>query len=292
MAVAECHEIVGREGSEDKITNKRYVRTFRILCDLPTDGAGEVLACPDLPQRGDVWEAVDAEGTVTDTDFDAFCVERRVSSSDPNWPGLWVVVCNYAGKGDPTLEPPRVVWSTVKFQKTFQKDVNNKRYATTLGEPFEGGRMRDATRFTLVIKRNVLTWDPIEALDFIDSVNQYAYLTTRHPPGFDPGTCKLSDLSADAVWLEDNSDIHYYEWTARIEFCKDGWDTKILNAGYEVKNPSSPTGRSPFVNEAGRSPVPVPLTESGDPLPSGAEPYYIPFVEYLPANWGSLDLEF
>lgn len=291
MAVTECFEIVGRDGSEDKLTSKRYVRVFRILCDSPTDGAAIVLAHPELPQRGSTWESVDADGVVTDADLDAFCVDRQARSNNADWPGEWIVTCNYAGRGDPLLEPAEVEWSCTKYQVAMQKDWFGIWVKNSAGDPFESGITRDKTRFVVTIRQNVLDWDPVDALDYIDTTNEGVFLFDKHPPGFAAGLCKISDMGAVAVWKEDLSEIHYWKRTAKVEIDIDGWDAYVLDAGF---NKVVDGRRVPIVFPGGAKPSsPVPLDNAGTPLGPAADPVYRPaFTRYAPKEWSPLGLDY
>lgn len=294
MAVAECHEITGRDGSEDKLTNKRYVRKFRVLCDSPTDGAALVLAHDELPQRGSTWESVDAEGTVTDYDEDAFCVDRKAESSNNDLYHEWIVTISYAGKGDPLLEPPEIETSCVKFQVAMQKDWYGVWVVNSAGDPYENGITRDRTRFVVTIRQNVLDFDMIDAIDYIDTTNENTVFQLSNPPGFKPGLCKISELAAVAIWLEDHSAVHYWKRTAKVEIDREGWDRLILDAGFNkrVSILGIPTRVPIILPGGGKLSGPVPLDGAGNQLIHPADPVYLPpFTPYAPKDWSPLGLE-
>lgn len=291
MAVAECREIVGREAAEDKVKNKRYTRTFRVLCDLPTDGAGIVLAYPGLPQRGDVWQSLDADGIVTDVDLDAFCVDRRARSDNADWPGEWLVSCEYVGRGDPTLEPPRISVAGARYQVAVQKDAVDTPIVNSAGDPFEGGLTRDKTRPTITIVQNVLSFS-VTDLELVDTLNSLPELSSVLFPGLAAGTGKIADVSAEAVWLEDLSAIHFWTRTVRIEVNSEGWlPTRVLDAGFnKLGTVLGVPARIPIVLPGGRPSSPVPLDGAGGVLTTGADPEYREFLMYPMADWTPLGL--
>ncbi len=282
MAVMECNEITDRSGTKDSVQNKRYTRTFRILTDTTTRGSREVLDHAELPDYGDIWESVGPGGIVNDFDEDAFVTEKRVVSNNRDLYHEWIIAVEYVGRGDPTLEPPEVSWASVKFQAAYQKDVNDQFVVNSAGDPYEGGLTRDRTRFTVMIRQNVLTWNPVQAMEYLDTLNETLFLPIRHPPGFDPGLAKLSELNADAVWYADLGDIHYWKRQAKIEINLLGWRDKILDAGF---NKLVGGVRVPIVLAAGKPSSPVPLDGAGQPLPAGGDPEYITRDPYETKDW-------
>jgi len=295
MAVVHCKEITGRDGSDDRLANKRYTRKFQVLCDSPTDGAAIVLAHDEIPEIGETWESVNSAGGVTDIDLDVFVVDRKASSDSKDLYHEWIVTVSYAGRGDPLLEPPDVWISSSRYQVAIQKDVNNKFVRNSAGDPFGDGILRDASRFQVVIEQNVLTYDILEVAGFIDSVNEQLAFFNSNPPGLDPGTCKLSSMNAHAIWLEDLSEVHYWRRTAAIEVNLDGWGAKILDSGFRRKHPGGwlgPIFADTRGGAGGKISAPVLLDGEGGLLPmSGADPVYIEFQLYPFRDWTYLNLE-
>lgn len=293
MAVVHCEEVHGRSVEQDINGNKRYAKTFQLVTDDPTDGAKAVHDFPGLP----------AYGQVHPEDANAFVVAKRPRHDDSGHPANWFCAVEYAGRDDPVSEPPEVSWSVTKYQKAVQRDVNDVPFVNSAGDPFESGATVDRTRFVLMIRRNVMTWDPTTSEGYIDSLNQGVFLAERHPPGFAAGTCKLSDLGADAVWLEDRSDIHFWRVTAKIEVNTEGWQTVVLDAGMHelVTNsvviggiPVDVTYKKAILLWGGNHAVsPQPLDGEGHALNPGDAPVYLPpFEFYETKDWTGLDLEY
>jgi|GEM_PF-6272894 len=290
MAVVHCKEVVDRSGDIDKLSAKRYTRTFQLLTDSRTDGAAIVRDYAGLPDIGDAWESVNEFDVVTDIDVDAFCVEKRATQTNKDCPNDWTVKCEYVGKGDPTLEPAEVDWSCVKYQAAMQRDFYDVWVRNSAGDPFEGGITRDKTRFAVMIRKNVLTWDPAEALEYIDTTNQAIFLFASHFPGFAPGMCKLSDLNASAVWYEDLSGIHYWKRQAKIEISTEGWELKILDAGFR-KLVSGAT--KPIMDTVGaKISSPALLDGSGAVVAPAGNPVWLTFTPYEPKDWTPLALDY
>jgi hypothetical protein len=295
MPVVQVNEVVGREGFRDKDANKRYTRVFQVLTSLPTDGAKQVLESPFLPAYGSIWELVTFGGIVLDVDQEAFLVEKRPVQDDADNLQNWTVYCEYVGRGDPTLEPPEIDWSTTKYQKTTQRDWLGNFVANSAGDPYRDGLTRDASRLVVTIKKNVLTWDPATSLGFIDTTNDMVFLAARHPPGFAPGLCKLSDVGASAVWYENNAAIHYWKLVAKVEISPDGWNARKLDEGFQhlVSIPFVGQERLPIYLPTGAKPSsPQPLDGEGSRLPPGGEPQFLHFVPYEPKDWSLLNLDY
>jgi hypothetical protein len=297
MAVVHVKEVTDRETSRDKNGNKRYVRTFQVLCDAATDGARIVLEAVGIPAYGDTWE----DTLAGDADLDAFVVDKRASQNDRENFQNWTVTVSYAGRTDPVSEPPEVSWATVKYQVAYQEDNDTpaKKVVNSAGDPYEGGLLRDRARLVVTIRKNVLpaAWEGIDPTDYIDTTNELPYLATRFdaPNGVLPGLAKLSDLSADAVWIEDRSDVHFYRRTSKVEIDAYGWTQKVLDAGFNFLMPGGLWGfdKVPIILPAGGRPSsPYPLDGSGAPLGVGGTPVFNTFVPHPSKDWTVIDVEY
>lgn len=295
MAVVHCKQIGFRDLSQDILERKRYQTTYQVLTSDPTDGAGVVLAFAGLPAYGAWFEVLNALGAVSDLDVDAYLTSKKATQSDPDNFQNWTVTCEYVGRGDPTLEPAKVTIGRVKYQEAMQVDALNQFVVNTAGDPYESGVLRDRSRRTITITKNVLTCDPVGDDDFTDTVNAFTFLASRFAPGWAPGTCKIDDISYEAVWLEDLSDIHYYVRTVKIEAKKDGWTVKKISAGFQFKPPAPVAGfeRLPLILPGGIKPsTPQLLDEDGMPLAPGSDPFIQEFTPYEAVDWAPLALDF
>lgn len=297
MAVVHFKETTGRRGSEDFETHREAVRTFQALTDHPRDGQEVVRDHVGVPRRGDVYQYLNGAGVYV-SDNNMRCVRVHVSQDDEDCFENWKVVAEYRGINDPTFEPPDVKWGTHSYQAARLKDLTSPTpqvYKNSAGDPFEGGRLVDADRFTLTIVRNVVAsaWNPITIAPFQNSLNDRTFMAARHPPGFAAGTCKLK-LSADLVWYPGSKTAFYWRRTAVIEYRPETWAGKVRDSGF----------RAIQDGKWGGDPVPIPgkngigvttpqlLDGTGRLLAVGGTPVELTFVDYPSKNWTPLDLEY
>jgi hypothetical protein len=297
MAVVHIKEVTGRDGERDMPSNVRYVRVFQLLTDDPTTGAKEVRDHPLLPEYGDPWEVYKL-GVLIDTDLDARCVEKVAVQTDGENHQNWTVTCRYVGVGDPTLEPPKVNWTSEKWQETSNRDFNGTLVANSAGEPFESGLTRDRTRGVIIIERNVLTWDPLLIEEYRDTTNLFPYLAARHPPGFPTGTCKLESSDATAVFYPnypDTTDVHYYRRTDKVVIDRNTWNAVMLDQGFkELLAAGGVDKLFEITDEHGqRIATPALLDGTGLQKAAGDPPVYLPpFVRYELKDWTDVVLEY
>lgn len=245
--IVHFQEINRRSGSIDLDSNLKYRRTFQVLTDNPQDGPSVVLDHPFIPELGDQYEVVDTSTgvPVSVVDNEAYVSAIEVDQDDDNFQN-WTITVDYEGVEDPLSIPADVDFDPVPFQKALVDDVNDEPVVNTAGDPFENGVTVDRHRFRLTIVKNVLDFDHVEALDYMDSLNQEPFL--GHPPG----TCKLV-LGAKRERRKGLADF-YWRRKAVIDIDTAGWKVKLRNAGY----------RSRLVSEG----KPVPIVD----LITGAKP--------------------
>lgn len=295
MAVAFVEEITGREGSKDVDTNKRYRRTWIVRTTKPQDGASVVLAAPGIPVFNDPYQYLDDSdplAPVAVIDNTVVAVNISVAQDNPTDPQDWRIVVDYMGVEDPTAQPAEVEYSPTRYQKALVKDVAGVAVVNTAKDPFETGITVDRTRFTLTLTKAVLAWDPVAALEYQDSLNQFPFLQATHPPGFAGLTCKLN-LGAKRVRRKGTINIpenFYWLRTSTIDIDKEGWKVKVRNAGFNeivhgVKRQITDGGvpvTSPQLLKADGSRLP-----HGDPIPDPLE-----FDGYFVKDWSALGLEY
>lgn len=299
MAVVHCKEVTGRGADQTKKSVRRYTRIFQILTSSGTDGSKTVLAHPELPALGDAWEEV-TNGVQTDLDPSARCVEKRATQTDGENHQNWMVYCEYTGLFDPLLEPPDVDWGGEKYQESTRKDIAGRLYANAAGDPYESGLIRDRNRRVLTIRRNVLTWNPVEEDQYVDTLNELAFLVGRHPPGFAARLCKIDEISAVPVFFEhypDDVDPHYYRKTVKVSIDRRGWDDAPLNYGRRALLFNDILGIFEPVkipDRGGATGGPILLAATGVKLAAGAAETYIdpPFKKYETKDWTPLALEY
>lgn len=293
MGVAFIKEITGRDGSKDSDSNKRYRRTWVVRADTPQDGASVVLAAAELPKFNDTYTYLDDSNPlvpVVVTDPAAVVVDVQAVQDNINDPLDWRVIVQYAGVEDPAAQPAEVEYSPTRYQKAILEDVNGVPVMNAAGDYFEGGITVDRTRFTLTIVKAVLTWNPVAALAYEDSLNQTPFLALTHPPGFAPGTCKLT-WGAKRVRRAGTTSFYWLR-TAVIDIDRDGWKVPVRNTGFREKDPV--TGeRKAIQNRGVPVPAPVLLADDGTRLPDG-DPIPDPFLfdGYVTKDWAGQGLEY
>jgi hypothetical protein len=286
MAVVHFTETTGRSGETDLESNLEYRRTFQIVTDSPQDGPSVVRTFPLLPAMGDQYEVVDTSTgvPVAVVDVEAVVVAIRVEQDDENLQN-WTVTVDYAGIEDPVSQPAEVNFDPVPFQKVLVDDVNGVPVMNAAGEPFEEGMTVDRHRFRLTIVKNVLDFDPAEALEYMDTVNEVPFME------FDPLECKLV-IGATRVRRR-GLDGFYWQVKAVIDIDRDGWTVKKRNAGYSrrltVDGPAVP-----IVDQAtGLKPsTPIMLDQDGFRLGEGDPPTIVEFDGYETKDWTPLNLEY
>lgn len=299
MAVALIKEITGREGSKDVDTNRKDKRTFLVRTTTPQDGTKVVLEAMAL--AGYTFNAVykytddsNPLAPVEVIDNQLVIVDVSVSQDNPNDPRDWRAVVMYAGVDDPVLQPADVEYSPTPYQQTLTKDTADKPILNSAGDPFESGITVDRTRFTLVITKAAPAWDPVAALAYQDTLNMAAFLSTVHPPGFAPGTCKIK-LGGKRLRRAGTATF-YWLVTATIDIKTDGWKQKVRDAGYYevVRDPNPPnaiTDRRPIFVKPGVLATAPQLLKDGkwvkppDPVPDPLE-----FDGYKTKDWAPLNL--
>jgi hypothetical protein len=301
MSVAYFQEITGRDISKDIETNKRGRRTFVIRTTEPVDGSSVVLA--DLVARGFTFNSIyrytdDSNPAlpIEITDDSVVIVNVAVSQDNPNDPRDWRGVVEYAGVEDPTAQPAEVEYSPTRYQKALVKDVNDVPVVNSARDPFESGITVDRTRFTLTITKAVSTWDPVAAAAYQDTVNLNSFLDVVHPPGFPPGTCKLT-LGAKRMRRKGNASFYWLR-TATIDIDLEGWKVKVRDAGYreavfDPGNPTVITGQKPiFVQPGVLASSPQLLKDGKWVKPPELPPDPLEFDGYWLEVWAPLGLEY
>lgn len=297
MAVIFCKEITNRSRDDDAETNKRYVRTFQVLCDVATDSAATVAAHPEVPQYGETWVAKNALGVIVQTDPTALVIGRVAEQVDANDLHNWLVTVRYAGIQDVESIPWEVDYNPTRYQMPLLRDLNTaapypdgKPVVNAAGDPFSGGIMVDRTRTTLVLVKHVLTWNPVTADGYNDTLNQFTFLEERHPPGYAKETCKLT-LGATRIPFPGHQ-TYFWKVRAEIDIDRRGWQPKPLNAGYhELVDVLGIPTRKKIILPGGLTPsLPQPLKPDGSKLPPDSPPgtqipNYLEFKGYETKDW-------
>jgi hypothetical protein len=294
--VIHFEEIVGRDREDDIESNRRQRRTFQALTDTPQGGPDIVLAYAGVPLLGGILSYTDnSTGTPTlVNDASVVVIRRRAEQNDSDNLCNWTVTIEYTGINEPEAQPAEVEYSPTRYQEHLIDDVNGLAVVNSAGDPFAEGVMRDRTRFTLTITKNIPDgdWNPVTAATYQDTLNQKAFLVATHFPGFAAGTCKLT-LSAKRVRKLGLTEF-YWVRTATIDVDARGWNVKVRDAGMRQKKSLVDATRVPIISSVTGHPVsyPVPLDGDGFELPTGGVPQVVTFVPYETKDWTALGLEY
>lgn len=306
MQILWFKEIVGRDRGDDIDGNQNGRRTFQVLTDTAQGHGEQVLAHADMPKLGDFFQYVDGStgADVTKTDFKLVAYRRRAEQLDADNLCNWTVTIEYIGVDEPEAQPAEVDFSPTRYQENMIDDESDpkKPVVNSAGDPFAEGVLRDRTRYTLTIVKNIADadWDPVTAESFQDSLNESPFLAGKfpaHPSGFPAGTCKLTLTAKRVRKVNAKPGFKTFYWirTATIEIDTRGWNAKVRDAGFRqivagVKRPiidaftGLPTAVPALLNGSG-----VKLSEGGTPViangPNG-------FKRYLTKNWGPLNVEY
>ncbi len=313
MAIQIFNEIREGSGGNDQARNRVRERNFQVVTDDPTNGAGYILdwmsaniltnsrSGPDLSVRFSVVyvEYNTAVASLTYTDPNSVLVDYKVRQSNKDDLNDWLATCYYAGKDDPTAEPAEIDMGDIKWQEAIIEDEAGNPVVNSAGDPLESGLLVDRTRITLTIIKNVIQFDPIQALFYGDSLNLVQFLPGCSRfyvgfPGFDSGTCKLSSCTAKSIQRTDQSTFYWQAAGAVIEIKLGGWNIMVRDAGYRcVDINGSIIGENLFSNGT-RPSTPFLLDGNGDALAQGNPPVAFPpggFVGYPSLDWSPLGLD-
>jgi hypothetical protein len=252
MAVTKVGEVFdGRDGGINSRAVREYTRNFLVTTDDPKDGPLEVCVTSGIPgmftpyvtpTESDLGATVrdvkakqinQYQWTVT-VQYSSAYEPAAVSSDDPGLNQLGTgpgseSSPNAADRGDsaetnPTLQPPDVEWSVVKYQRVLVHDIQDRPVTNAAGEPFDPPAERDDTRLVLTYSRNELLYDPTVAVQYTDCTNRDKFLKR-----FKPGQVKVESITGKQMF---ENGISFYRVTYIFHFRVETFIFKILNQGY------------------------------------------------------------
>lgn len=179
---------------------REYKIKFRLKTDLSLEGPATVLACPDLPQPGQIWEF--------DNDFDdaAYCLYARTATpqlgEDDGKNFHWVVECTFSTNpkkfdrcttvplDDPLQEPAKISGSGAKYTEEATHDRFGLRLVSSSHEQLRGAQVEfDVNRSSIRIEQNVAELDDYFVNTLKDHVNDAELW------GYPPRCVKLSNFT-------------------------------------------------------------------------------------------------
>lgn len=293
MNVVWFREVTGRDRDEAIESDVKSRRTWQAITDTAEGGPDQVLTYIEVPALGDFLQYTDettgAPVLVTDTTL--VVVRRRAEQNDADNLCNWLVTAEYGGADEPESQPAEVEYSPTRFQEAMLFDEDGVPVVNTAGDPFAEGVMRDRTRFTLQIVKNIAyeAWVPLDMAGYQDSLNLIAFMT------FPPKTCKLT-LSAKRM-RKRGLNVWFWSRTATIEVNLNTWYAKVRNAGFRQFDAVAAKA-VPILDEHTHHPPSAPqlLAVDGSVLPFGAAPEIANgpdgFKSYKVLDWTPLALEY
>ena len=279
MAVTYVGELSeGRRAQNDRGV-RTYTRVFRLTTSSQSDNAFTVGSNGSLPVIGNTFPS---DGNAYCTNLDVQCVR--------GW-RIWDVTATYSTERVlntvPTSDPTYITWDTEQFQKPATQDKDGKGVVNSAGDPFIPAEQMDDSRRVVTVQKNlanVPTW----ILSYQDAVNSDAFTIDGRSIAI--GEAKMQRISVGPPEIRNGTTFR--QVTFVIALRRDGWAYKILDQGYNEKNPAAPTGRQPIYIKGHIPSGPVLLDGTGKAQtdPKTANAVFLTFNVYKQQAFSSLPL--
>ena len=231
----------GVEGSLDQKLVRSYTQKYRVITDSSDTQSVSVRNATDPNTGLRIPLLFDRYMPGTDQDLAAMATSISCSAGDMLASGgaVWEVTVQYSTdvgedpqQGDnPLLRPPVVTWSSENVIRIVDKDVNDEPIVNTANKPFDPGVDIEEARFILEVQRNEPIFNTAYVDTYQNAINSDTFL------GFAPGTARITGIRAQQLV---ENDVQFWQISLQITFNRDGWQKKILNAGYEKKLIANP----------------------------------------------------
>lgn len=196
----------GRVGDFNDQAVRNYTRVFQVRFTVAEIAAGplSVVDIIGLPRAGDIYIGKNGE-----TDIGAWCRSAN-AKQDGDDPRFWTVEYKYSSEAsdsedpateassgsssssggtprDPLLRAPTIRWGKMSYTRAeakalgFRLDAEGVPIfdtvtpATSAGEPYDPPLEREVTVLTLTITINKAEFDPVEAAEYGDAVNETTF---------------------------------------------------------------------------------------------------------------------
>jgi hypothetical protein len=252
---------------------------FRLTTSSQTDNAFTVGSNGSLPVIGNTFPS---DGNAYCTNLDVQCIR--------GW-RIWDVTATYSTERVlntvPTSDPTYITWDTEQFQKPATQDKDGKGVVNSAGDPFIPAEQMDDSRRIVTVQKN-LTAVPSWILSYQDAVNSDAFTVDGHSVAI--GEAKMQRVSVGPPEIRNGTTFR--QVTFVIALRRDGWAYKILDQGYNEKNPAAPTGRQPIYIKGHIPSGPVLLDGTGKAQtdPKTANAVFLTFNVYKQQAFSSLPL--
>lgn len=235
MAVTQWWRLAaGRTGGDDPLKTE-YEKVFLVETDSNFDTWITIAADVACEPLGQAYEILDENGTIVESDPDAFLVKRDITQHEDD-PLKWDVKFKYSTEqpdqdANPLNRNAEIDWKLVKYKKAVFKDVFGDTITNSAGEPFLPPREIELHYWRLTIVRNEAVFSSTSAEDYIDHVNLFAWY------GWDDGTVKIVSIEPH---LAHERGIYFWRVTYVLELKSNidpislvelGWQEQYLDQG-------------------------------------------------------------
>ena len=279
MAVTYVGELSeGRRAQNDRGV-RTYTRVFRLTTSSQSDNAFTVGSNGSLPVIGNTFPS---DGNAYCTNLDVQCIR--------GW-RIWDVTATYSTERVlntvPTSDPTYITWDTEQFQKPATQDKDGKGVVNSAGDPFIPAEQMDDSRRIVTVQKN-LTAVPSWILSYQDAVNSDAFTVDGYSIAI--GEAKMQRVSVGPPEIRNGTTFR--QVTFVIALRRDGWAYKILDQGFNEKDPADATKRKAiYINgQLPSSPVLLDGTGKAQTDPKTANAVYLTFNVYKQQAFSSLPL--
>jgi hypothetical protein len=161
------------------------------------------------------------------------------AEQDKGAPFKWIVTAEYSSEPlnqadkdevkeeNPLLRPARIKWSTNKYLKSIDKDINGLAIVNSVGDYFDPPVEVDRSHWTATIQKNV-DWVPSWILDYDNPINSKAF--NIQGIQVDPYKAKLDEIEISEP--QEQNGYEFVVFTFKLEFRAEGYKVKVLDQGF------------------------------------------------------------
>ncbi len=263
-SILRLNNLSGREGDFGKIADRTIRRQWLALTDTRYYSEGALLA--DAIAFGST-PPVPTPYLDSHPDLSAFLCKRLRARQERKSPLHWIIEAEYDTKPfdqnqdqTPLNRDAEITWSTIKYQKAVERDINGNGIVNSAGIAFNPPPLKDLSRWTCSVAKNVSSV-PTNVLTYRDKLNSGTF--TIDGISVAAKVAKIQSIQISKWKVE--GEEWYRTFACTLEFDDiDKWKGKYLQQGIVQKSGSD---RIPCVDKHGQ-PVrfPVPLTAAGAQL--------------------------
>jgi hypothetical protein len=229
------------------------------------------------------------------------------AEQDKSAPLKWIVTADYSSEPliqadkdevkeeNPLMRPARIKWSTNKYLKGINKDINGKAIVNSAGDFFDPTVEIDCSHWTATIQKN-LPWVPSWLIDYDNTINSKSFniqgLTIQ------PYKARIDEIEISEP--QEQNGYEFVVFTYKLEFRGEGFKLVVQDQGMRQKVAAGIVdGKATYnwvkcKNDDGSDvTAPVPLDGSGGQLenPTVDTIKYLSFDGYNAQDFNVLPLE-